>query len=78
MNVTYLCQIYKKKTGTTIVQYINHIRIEKAKILLFTTKLSVEQIAATVGIVNPNYFFRLFKKITGETVGQYRESLGIK
>jgi len=78
MNVTYLCQIYKKKTGTTIVQYINHIRIEKAKILLFTTKMSVEQIAEKVGIDNPNYFFRLFKKITGETVGQYRESLGIK
>jgi len=78
MNVTYLCQIYKKKTGATIVQYINHIRIEKAKILLFTTKYSVEQIAEKVGIDNPNYFFRLFKKITGETVGQYRESLGIK
>lgn len=75
MNTVYVCQLFKKKTGVTFIHFINRLRIEKAKGLLLSTDLTAEQIAERVGIMNNNYFFRLFKKATGQTVKQYRKNL---
>lgn len=55
------------------VQYLNSLRIEKAKLLLVTTQSATESIGALVGIPNVNYFFRLFKKTEGCTVREYRK-----
>lgn len=74
MNMAYFCQYFKKYTGDTFVHYLNFLRIEKAKPLLLSGEESVEQIAEKVGIMNSNYFFRVFKKITGKTVGEFRKS----
>lgn len=73
MNTGYFCQYFKKNKGINYIQFINQIRIDKAKELLLQTSLSTEQISEQVGIVNVNYFFRLFKKNTGMTVGEYRK-----
>lgn len=73
MNPVYFCQYFKKKKGITYVQFLNQLRIEEAKKLLWTGELSIEQIAEKVGIGNANYFGRLFKKMTGMTVGEYRK-----
>lgn len=73
MNTVYFCQYFKKETGVNFVQYLNNIRVEEAKMLLRTTEDTVETIAAKVGVDNPNYFFRLFKKMTGMTVGEYKK-----
>lgn len=73
MNTVYFCQFFKKETGVTFVHYLNQYRIEQAKKLLKTTDDTVEVIAQKVGIENPNYFFRLFKKITGVTVGDFKK-----
>lgn len=74
MNPVYFCQYFKKKKGITYVQFLNQVRMEEAKKLLQKGKLSVEQIAGMVGVENSNYFGRLFKKMTGMTVGEYRKS----
>lgn len=74
MNAVYVCQLFKKKTGVTFIYYINRLRIEKAKGLMRSTDLTCEQISEQVGIKNSNYFFRLFKKTTGQTINQYRKS----
>lgn len=74
MNSAYFCQYFKKKKGITFVHFLNQLRIDKAKQLLLNSDESVESIAVKVGIPNPNYFLRLFKKVTGMTVGQYRRS----
>lgn len=73
MNPVYFCQYFKKKKGLTYLQFLNQVRIEEAKELLLKRELSVEQISEKVGISNANYFGRLFKKVTGMTVGEYRK-----
>lgn len=73
MNSVYFCQYFKKKKGITYVQFLNQLRIEEAKKLLRTGEASIEQIAEKTGISNANYFGRLFKKMTGMTVGEYRK-----
>lgn len=72
MNPVYFCQYFKKKKGITYVQFLNQVRVEAAKRLLREGELSSEQVSEKVGISNPNYFGRLFKKVTGMTTGEYR------
>jgi two-component system, response regulator YesN len=74
MNSVYFCQYFKKQKGVTFVHYLNQLRIEKAKQLLHSTDDTVEMIAEKVGIFNTNYFFRLFKKVTGITIGTFRKN----
>lgn len=78
MNAVYFCQYFKKKKGITYVQFLNQIRIEEAKRLLQSGEWSVDQIAEKTGIGNANYFGRLFKKMTGMTVGEYRKINNVK
>ncbi len=69
-------QLHKKVkslTGMSITNYMNHIRIEKAKDLLKTTQLTISEIAYDVGFVSSNYFARSFKKITHTSPASYRQ-----
>ncbi|MGG0655922.1 bifunctional transcriptional activator/DNA repair enzyme AdaA [Rummeliibacillus pycnus] len=68
----HLQRIYKKVTGNTPLDYIQHQRMEKAKLLLKTTDQKVEQIGRVVGFSNTPYFITLFKKFTGSTPRKYR------
>ena len=72
MSSPYFSQYFKEHFGVNYVQYLNEMRISKAKLLLRTTNDSTETIAEKVGIDNVNYFFRLFKKLEGRTVKAYR------
>lgn len=64
LNLTpqYLCKFFKEMTDTSIVEYINHYRIEKATSLLKISKLSITDIALECGFDNISYFNRVFKK----------------
>jgi two component transcriptional regulator, araC family len=73
MGATYFSSYFKHAFGINYILYLNQIRIEKAKILLATTNDSAEKVGIKVGITNVNYFFRLFKKIEGCTVDEYRK-----
>lgn len=72
MNSSYLSHLFRKRAGVKYVQYLNSIRIEKAKALLSSTDRKLYQIAKTVGYDNNKYFFRVFKKLEGVTPEQYR------
>jgi transcriptional regulator GlxA family with amidase domain len=63
---------FKTATGSTLIAYIQNLRIEEAKRLLETEGLPFEQISAEIGYENPAFFRRLFKRGTGLTPGQYR------
>lgn len=63
---------FSAATGSTIIGYVQNLRIEEAKRLLETGDLSSEAISAAVGYDNPAFFRRLFKRSTGLTAGQYR------
>ncbi|MBL4576630.1 MAG: response regulator, partial [Opitutaceae bacterium] len=49
-------------TGMSVTRYINHIRIEKAKILLLETNLHINEIAYKLGFESASYFSRIFKR----------------
>lgn len=69
----YLSRCLKKHTGMTPLQYLQYIRMEKAKELLKTTNYTVQNVAEHVGIGNYNYFIRLFKKREHVTPAGYRQ-----
>ena len=72
LNRSYLSQLFKKKTGQKFVDYLNDVRIEKAKDLLVTSERKMYIIAKSVGYDNVKYFFRIFKKKTGISPEQFR------
>ena len=67
---------FKKETGTTPMAYLTHIRTKKAADLLRQTDTSVQEIAASVGILDPNYFVKCFKKEYDMTPSAYRKKFG--
>lgn len=73
LNENYLCALFKSKMGTTIGEYIKHFRVEKAAVLLKNTNFSITEIASQVGIDDPGYFARVFKKHMGITPREFRK-----
>ncbi len=63
---------FKKHTGMAPHQYLLHLRINRAKELLLGTDLTVRQIAAALGFVDPYYFSRAFRKMTGSSPNGWR------
>ena len=74
-NYDYLNRVFRTATGNTIVHYINNVRVNKAKELIESTSMNFSQICYVVGINNPYYFTRLFKKYTGMTPSQYSKKI---
>lgn len=64
LNKYYLCHLFKKNTGFTIIQYISYKRIMKAKELLTEGKTCVDT-CYEVGFGDYANFYRLFKRIVG-------------
>ena len=63
---------FKAATGTTLIDYLQNLRVEEAKRLLESGSLPVEEISAEVSYEDPSFFRRLFKRRTGLTPSQYR------
>lgn len=63
---------FKSATGSTLIAYVQNLRIEEAKRFLETSDVSADDIAALVGYDNTAFFRRLFKRGTGLTPGAYR------
>ncbi len=70
----YLTEKFKKETGKSITAYIRDAKIERAKILLQTTELSVADISEALAFNTPNYFIQSFRNVTGTTPAQFRNS----
>jgi len=64
---------FKEATEQNPVQYLQNLRIEKAKYLLETSKISVKSLTYEVGYEDSNSFCRLFKDRVGITPGAYRK-----
>jgi AraC-like DNA-binding protein len=52
-------------------QYLQQVRVDKAKKLLLTTDMKIQQIAYEVGYENVSFFIRIFKKVTACTPTQW-------
>lgn len=75
-NRAYLSRIFKKETGISPVTYLLKLRIDQAKRLLRERpELSVEQVSASVGLTDPLYFSRQFKRFCGQSPTSYRRDI---
>jgi AraC-like DNA-binding protein len=72
MSTHYLSDLLRNLTGMNTQQHIHAFLIERAKSLLLTTTLSVNEIAFSLGFEYPQYFSRLFKSKTGQTPVEFR------
>ena len=68
---SYLSHTFKSKSGMSIREYINRLRIEDAKNLLAFSNLNITEIATAVGFTDSNYFSKTFKKLTGTAPAKY-------
>lgn len=73
VNASYLSSLFKKEIGTTYTAYVNKKRIEHAKQLLISTNHQIQNIAQQCGILDLNYFSKVFKKYVSVTPVRYRE-----
>jgi AraC-like DNA-binding protein len=72
ISYSYVRKVFKEKTGKSIVDYINEIRIEEAKKMLSDDGMNVKSIAISLGYNNDQSFTRIFKKMEGMTPGEFR------
>jgi AraC-like DNA-binding protein len=70
----YFIQLFKNFTGNSPIQYINRVRLDKAKHLLTMTELNVSAIADEVGL-ELSYFSRMFREHNGISPTAYRENV---
>ena len=75
MSPTYFSYVFKQITGRTFTEYLNYLRIMKAKELLTNSSKTVSGISYEVGFNDPAYFDRVFKKEVGMSPGKYRKFL---
>lgn len=72
-NRAYLSRVFKQETGLSPVTYLLKLRIEKSRQLLRERpELSVEQVAASVGLTDALYFSRQFKRFCAQSPTSYR------
>ncbi len=69
-----LCHHYKEVCGTTVMEQLRKIRIEKAKQLLRLSNAPIEEIGKNCGFESPSYFGKLFRQETGCSPREYRKN----
>jgi YesN/AraC family two-component response regulator len=74
VSLGYLSSIFKKATNQTISEYVRQKRMEYAAYLLRNTNLQVQTVALHNGIMDVQYFSKLFKRQIGMTPTEYRLS----
>ena len=74
MNVNQLSRTFRDLTGEGAPDYINHVRIDRAKQILCGEKyINLDDLAAQVGYNNTKTLIRSFKRFEDMTPGQYRD-----
>lgn len=74
----HLRHIFKKETGNTIIDYLTWYRIEQSKKLLQKEEYKIYEIGEMIGYKTSQYFSLVFKRMTGATPKEYKESLNKK
>lgn len=74
LNPEYLSRLFRKETGQSLIEYITNERINTAIGYLVRTNMPVSIIASKVGHSNFSHFSKIFKKVTGLTPNEYRQT----
>lgn len=73
LSPSYLSNLFRKETGETISEYTQRLRLEKAKTLLRSTGMNINEIASAVGYADAKHFSKLFRKVIGAKPQDYRK-----
>lgn len=73
ISYSYLSKIFRARTGVTLTDYLNNVRIEKSKEYLANTFMTLTEISEKVGYNNVQSYQRFFKKYINITPGDYRK-----
>jgi AraC-like DNA-binding protein len=68
----YFSGLFKKHTGVSLFEYLNKIRVEKAKQLLRNPRYRIKEISDLIGYNSPYYFSQIFKQFTRVSPEKYR------
>lgn len=71
----YLQNTFKRVTGKSIVEYANRYKVKTASELMTVQNMKLKDISSYVGIDDPAYMSRIFKKIMGVSFSEYKNSL---
>ena len=69
---SYLSRLFKQKTGVSLMDYLNSLRMESAKAMLVASNLNTEEIAYQTGYHSTKFFYRAFRAYTGMSTREYR------
>lgn len=72
----YLSKLFKSEENIGITQFLNEIRMEKAKELLLSFNYKVSDISRLIGFNSQSYFIKSFQKYTGVTPDKFRKTKG--
>ena len=70
---SFISHTFKKRSGKTIPDYCNFLKVRDSKILLSKTDLSVTDVALMSGFTNLGYYISVFKKETGKTPHEWKK-----
>ena len=68
----YFSKKFKKEMGISVKDYIKKIKVERAKIILRSETISIQEISEALSFGTQSYFAETFHKFTGMTPGEYR------
>lgn len=71
LSAGHLQRIFHRVKGVSVVEYINAHRVKAVAELMITQNISLKDAALNVGISDPAYMSRLFKKVTGLSCREY-------
>jgi len=77
MSPQYFSTVFKKLTGSSFVEYVNRLRVNKAAEMLKDTDRKITGIAMECGFNNTATFNESFRKFTGKTPSQFRDHINM-
>ncbi len=75
LNPAYLSRLFKEQTGENFTDYLIHIRMENALEFLKDSRYKVHEVSNMVGYESLRYFYKVFRRCTGQTPTEYRKCL---
>jgi two-component system response regulator YesN len=75
-SVSYISRIFKDEMGSNMMQFINKVRVDNAKLLLLNNDIPLIEVAYLCGFEDQTYFNKVFKKLTNISPGKFRDKRG--